>query len=192
MARTSKPTLKEIAQATGVSQSTASRALSGSPAIASDTVARVVAAAESMNYPFKRKQLGEHAEGRKGVVGMVVAALQNAFYPYLVDQIQDELDALGYDIVLIIDELSNRSSSRKFQSLFDTALDGVLFTTACIHSPSVDLLLERQIPTVLAVRSNQRGNVTVVESDNYMAGKDAADHLIALGHNRDRIHSWPS
>lgn len=182
MVRKPKTTLKQVAEAAGVSQSTASRALSGSQAIAADTVARVAATAKALNYATKRKPAIDRQEGRKGVVGMVVAALQNAFYPYLVDRIHDELDALGYDIVLIIDELSNSSSSRKVQGLIDTALDGVLFTTASIHSPAVDLLVEREIPTVLAIRSNKRGNVTVVESDNRMAGLDAARHLLDLGH----------
>ena len=184
MARKARTTLKEIAQAAGVSQSTASRALSGSAVIAPETVARVVAVAESLNYPAKRRPATARAVGRKGVVGVVVAALHNAFYPYLVDRIHDELDALGYDIILIIDELSNSSSSRKVQGLIDTALDGVLFTTASIGSPAVELLVERQIPMVLAMRSNKRDNVSVVESDNLMAGRDAAHHLVQLGHRR--------
>ena len=183
MPRKSKVTLKQIAEVAGVSQSTASRALAGRSAIASETVARVEAAADTLQYAPRRPSR-ERGGDRKGVVGVVVAALHNAFYPFLVDRLHDELDALGYDMILIIDELSNSSSSRKIQGLIDTALDGVIFTTATIDSPAVDLLVARRVPVVLAIRSNRKGNASVVESDNEMSGREAADHLLSLGHVR--------
>ena len=183
MSRSRKVTLKQIAEAAGVSQSTASRALGGSSAIALETVARVEAAANTLEYTSHRAGR-ERGANRKGVVGVVVAALHNAFYPFLVDRLHDELDALGYDMILIIDELSNSSRSRKIQGLIDTALDGVIFTTASIHSPAVDLLVERHLPVVLAIRSNGKDNASVVESDNEMSGREAAEHLVTLGHTR--------
>ena len=183
MPQSRRVTLKQIAEAAGVSQSTASRALAGSSAIASETVARVEAAADTLQYA-PRRTARERGGDRKGVVGVVVAALHNAFYPFLVDRLHDELDALGYDMILIIDELSNSSSSRKIQGLIDTALDGVIFTTASIGSPAVDLLVARRVPVVLAIRSNRKGNASVVESDNEMSGQEAAEHLISLGHTR--------
>ena len=177
-----KITLRDIAAAAGVAESTVSRAFTGQAPIAEDTRERILSAARKLNYLPRRRVTKKSSTERKGVVGVIVAALHNSFFPYLVDRIHDELDALGYDMILIIDELSNSSSSRKIQALIDTALDGVIFTTATIGSPAVDLLVERDIPTVLAIRSNKRRNVDVVESDNKMAGSEAMHHLLELGH----------
>lgn len=178
-----KATLKDIAVSADVSESTASRALARHPAIAEVTRKRVWSAAAELGYTRHLKRVTAQADQRR-VVGVVVAALNNSFYPYLVDRIHNELDALGYEMILIVDELSNNSGSRKIQSLIDTALDGVIFTTATIGSPVVDMFVDRGIPVVLAIRSNRRDNTTVIESDNRMAGREAAQYLLSLGHRR--------
>lgn len=177
--------LKDVADAAGVSEATASRVLAGVANISDETRKRVMAAAEDIGYAPRRKQpAAALGNDRKGLVGVVVAALQNSFYPYLIDHLHNELDMLGFDMILIIDELSSRGASRKIQSLIDTSLSGVIMTTASIDSPAVELLTERGIPTVLAIRSNNRGNVPVVESDNRMAGAEALNHLVELGHQK--------
>lgn len=178
-----KTTLREVASEAGVAESTASRALADHPGIAEDTRTRVREAARHLGYRKSRKTMSGTAE-RRGLVGVVVGALHNAFYPYLANRIHDELDALGYGMMLIVDELSDSGSGRKLKPLVDTALDGVIIATASIGSPAVDLLVERRIPTVLAIRSNKRGNVDVVESDNHMTGTEAMRHLLELGHRR--------
>lgn len=183
MSESSQTTLRDVASEAGVSESTASRALSGYPGIANDTRNRIFQIAEQLGYKKSRRRMGE-SNDRRGLIGVVVAALHNSFYPSLVSQIHDELEALGFDTILIIDDTLDFGSGRKLQSLINTSLDGVIFATASIESPAVDFLVEHRVPTVLAIRSNKRGNVDVVESDNYMAGVEAARHLIELGHYR--------
>ncbi|MYB35080.1 MAG: LacI family transcriptional regulator [Gammaproteobacteria bacterium] len=179
-------TLRNIADAAGVSESTASRALAGSGQLADSTRSKIMDAADRLGYqsPSRKIQLSQTASfDRRGIVGVVVAALHNSFYPYLVDRLHDELDDLGFDMVLIIDEVTRDRASRKLRSLIDT-LDGVVVTTATIGSPMVEFLKDSQKPTVLAIRSNMRDNVPVTESDNFMAGVEALRHLVSLGHRR--------
>ena len=175
-----KTTLRQVASEAGVAESTASRALADHPAIAEETRGRVMEAARRLGY---RKSRRSSAEQRR-LIGVVVGALHNTFYPYLANRIHDELDALGYGMILIIDELSDSGSGRKLQPLVDTALSGVIVATASVGSPAVDDLVERGVPTVLAIRSNKRNNVDVIESDNHMAGVEAIRHLVQLGHRR--------
>lgn len=118
---------------------------------------------------------------KRGVIGVVVAALNNSFFPYLVDRLHNDLDDLGFDMVLIIDEITRDRAGRKLRSLIDT-LDGVIVTTAMIESPMVDFLVDQGLPTVLAIRSNMRRNTHVVESDNVAAGREALEHLVSLEH----------
>ena len=174
-------TLRDVASEAGVAESTASRALAGHSGIAEGTRARIVAAAEQLGYK-KSNRLSSEAPDRRGLVAVVVEALHNSFFSYIVDRIHAELDILGFDAMLIVDESVSPGSRRKVRSLIDTAFDGVIVTTASIGSPAVEFLVERRIPTVLAVRSNKAGNVDVIESDNRMAGIEAAGHLLELGH----------
>ncbi len=172
-----------MAKAAGVAESTASRALAGFSVISSQTRERVAEAAEQLGY-CRPQRISKGSDVRRGLVGVVVAALHNSFYAHLVDNIHDELDTHGFDMILIIDELSNVRLGPKFEMLVNNSLDGIIFATASVESPTVDLLAERNIPVVLAVRSNQRGNVSVVESDNATAGAEATRHLIELGHSK--------
>ena len=177
-----KITLRAVALEAGVAESTASRALQGGGQLSEATRARVALAAEKLGYALPQRPLAvNHAARRRGVIGVVVAALHNSFYPYLVDRLHNELDELGFDVILIIDDITRDRAGRKLRALIDT-LDGVIVTTAMIGSPTIDFLIERQKPTVLAIRSNMRDNVDVVESDNFAAGSEALKHLIALGH----------
>lgn len=176
-------TLRKIAAEAGVAESTASRALSGHASIAEETRLRVQEIARRLGYS-RRKRPQPESGHRRGLVGAVVAALHNSFYPFLIDRIHDELDALGFDMILIIDDLSNAGNSRKIQGLIDTSLDGVIFATASIRSPAVEQLIDKGTPTVLAIRSNKGDNVDVVESDNLAAGAEAVRHLLDLGHRR--------
>lgn len=183
-----KPTLKDIASAARVSEATASRALALNPAIASDTRERIWLIAQQLGYSKHltrdlKKTASTDRENRR-VIAIVTSALHNSFYPFLVDKIHSELDALGYEMTLVIDEMSNNADSRKMRSLLDTPLAGIIFTTARIGSPTVNLFVAKGIPTVLAVRSNKQDNTTVIESDNFMAGYEAAQHLFSLGHKR--------
>ncbi|MCY4306047.1 MAG: LacI family DNA-binding transcriptional regulator [Aestuariivita sp.] len=178
--------LKDIADAAGVSESTASRALAGSGQLSVLTRNKIVEAADRLGYNTPRGRLKRNQTGlrdHRGLVGVVVAALHNSFFPYLVDQLNNDLDDLGFDMVLIIDEITQDRASRKLRRLIDT-LDGVILTTALIGSPMVEFLKDRKKPTVLAIRSNMQNDVHVAESDNFSAGVEALRHLVSLGHKR--------
>lgn len=180
-----KITLRDVAAAAGVAESTASRALTGSGQLAERTREKIFQAAEGLGYEIAPRDAASNAGfgARRGVIGVVVAALHNSFYPYLVDRLHNELDDLGFDMILIIDEITRDRAGRKLRSLLDK-LDGVVVTTAMIGSPMVEFLIERKMPTVLAIRSNLQDDVDVVESDNVTAGVEALEHLVDLGHRR--------
>lgn len=185
-----KVTLRDVAVKAGVAESTASRALAGNGQISSETQQRILNAAKDVGYELKDR-VQTASRGRSGIIGVVVAALHNSFYPYLVDRLYNELDDMGYDMVLIIDELTHARANQKLRSLIDQ-LDGVIVTTATIGSAMVEFLVERKVPTVLAIRSALNPAVDVVESDNYTAGAEAMRHLVELGHTSIGILLGPT
>jgi LacI family transcriptional regulator len=125
---------------------------------------------------------GRHADPR--TVGVVVASLQNQFFPFFVDHLHDALRALGFHMTLIIDDFARAEASGAFEPLFRRYLSGVIFATATTDSRIAAALHEAGVPIVLAVRSVDGLEVDCVQADNVMAGELAAQHLLALGHRR--------
>jgi len=68
-------------------------------------------------------------------------------------------------------------------ALSDGRVDGVLMLRD-EGDPTLEALLERGFPLVLFFSRSNEPNVSYVDCDNFMGGKLAASHLIALGHKR--------
>jgi LacI family transcriptional regulator len=185
----SRVTIKAVAEAVGVAESTASRALAGHPAVNEATRAAVVEAARKLGYAVRRAAPPRSApDAGRGAgprtVGVVVASLQNQFFPFFVDHLHDALRALDFHMTLIIDDFARAEASGAFEPLFRRYLSGVIFATATTDSRIAAALHEAGIPIVLAVRSVDGLEVDCVQVDNIMAGELAAQHLLSLGHRR--------
>jgi LacI family transcriptional regulator len=182
-------TIKDVADAVGVAESTVSRALAGHAAVNEATRATVIEAARRMGYALRRVPVaaGETVISPRGgprTVGVVVASLQNQFFPFFVDHLHDALRGLGFHMTLIIDDFARAEATGAFEPLFRRYLSGVIFATATTDSRIAAALQEAGVPLVLAVRSVDGLEVDCVQVDNEMAGELAAQHLISLGHRR--------
>jgi LacI family transcriptional regulator len=182
--RRGRPTIRDIADTLGVAESTASRALAGHPAVNEQTRAAVFEAARRLGYVQKRAPLAEPAASGPRTAGVVVASLQNQFFPFFVDHLHDALRGLGFHMTLIIEDFARAEASGAFEPLFRRFLSGVILATATTDSRVAAALQEAGVPIVLAVRSVDGIDVDCVQVDNVMAGELAARHLIALGHRR--------
>jgi LacI family transcriptional regulator len=181
-------TIRQVAEAVGVAESTVSRALAGHPAVRESTRAAVLEASRRLGYPARKPALPQPAllpaRGDSRAVGVVVAALQNQFFPFFVDYLHDALRALGFHMTLIIDDFARAGASSAFEPLFRRYLAGVVLATATTDSRIAVALHEAGIPLVLAVRSVDGLEADCVQIDNVMAGELAAQHLLELGHTR--------
>jgi len=93
--------LRQVAQHSGVSVSTASRALSGSPRVSGQTVAKVRAAAAALGY---RPNASARAlrTARSQFIGLVITNLVNTSFHTIAEVVQRELVRRGYQLMLSI------------------------------------------------------------------------------------------
>lgn len=187
--RPSGTTSWTVAREVGVSQSTVSRALRQDPRVRPETRRKIQAAAERLGY---RAAAAEGTGVSQRTIGVVVADLTNPFFPSLLTPIHDELRLMGYRVVLFAERTDIPTGQEALSRLLDHSIDGVLVTTATLGSRFPDAVRERDLPLVLLNRHVDGMDVDRVVADNHEGGRQAARHLLELGHERIAVVRGPA
>jgi DNA-binding LacI/PurR family transcriptional regulator len=176
-----------VAQAAGVSTSTASLAFSRKGPVAPETVARVHAAAERLGYAGPDPLASSLRQGRSGIVGVVVEgrllhAFRDPFAVSVLDGLSQVLDEIPAGMLLIAQPAG--TPERAITQLSATALDAVVFSLCGPDTnPAVDHLAARGIP-MLGDGSPADPRITHLALDNRGATIELCRHLESLGHRR--------
>lgn len=179
-------TVVDIAQAAGVSKSTVSLVLQGSPLVKAATRAKVVEVMNELGYVYNRGAANlRQASRRSGIIGVVVNDLTNSFYAEM---------AVGVDMVVqsagFVQLLSNTGESIDRQrdivaSMREHGISGLLVSPArATDTNDFKPLIAAGIPVVVVVRSLPGLKASSVVADNANGVAMAVDHLVALGHQR--------
>lgn len=191
-----KPTLASVAQAAGVSLSTASLAFSSSGPIAEKTRAKVLAAAESLGYRGPNPLGRQLRSGRSGIVGVVIGdQLRRSFRDpvsiQVLDGLASTLGSLGLGVLLIPGGMTE-DGRRVVDPLVETAGMDVAILIWGVHGtdPTLDALVRRGVPVVIGEGRPVDGAALVGIDDR---GGTAAltRHLTELGHERMAVISLP-
>lgn len=175
-------TLRDVAHASGVSISTASRALSDHEYVKPATRARVIEAARDLGYavnPVARRL----RRNRTRTVGLLMPDMHNSSFSseaarYLQRQLQD----YGYGLVIYVTRNDREVELRCLERLRDQEVDGVIHVPAT--TAGAELLAEgpRPIPVVELFRQSGSEHVDAVIYDSTTAAATLTTHLLGLGH----------
>ncbi|MBM7047349.1 LacI family DNA-binding transcriptional regulator [Rhizobium lusitanum] len=179
-------TVIDIAKAAGVSKSTVSLVLQGSPLVNEGTRVKVSAAMRELGYVYNRGAATLRQTGAKSkIIGVVVNDLTNSFFAEL---------AVGVDMVVqsagFVQFLSNTSESIDRQreviaSMREHGISGLIVSPArATEAADFKPLVAAGIPVVVAVRSLPGAKVSSIVSDNHEGTAAAVRHLASLGHRR--------
>ncbi len=187
---TTKITSLEVARRAGVSQSAVSRVFTPGASASAKTVAKVRKAAEELGY---RPNVLARAmvSGRSRIIGLVVAYLENQFYPVALEHLSNALQALGYHILIFTAPNSKDGVATVMQDLMDYQVDGIIAASVSISSDLASRAQSLGIPVVLFNRGQDGVDFTNVTSDNIRGGQKIARFLLAGDHRRiAHIAGW--
>jgi DNA-binding LacI/PurR family transcriptional regulator len=186
-AATGVPTLRDVAEIAGVSQSTVSRILSGAPTaipIAATTRARVIAAAKRLDYrpnPLARGLTG----ARTMLLGAVVRDITDPSFPAIIEAVTAEAKAHGYDVVLGHAQGVADEALELWGVLESRHCDAILLLGDLSDQPALIESLETTREPVVALWHGARSTVLpTVNVDNRSAIMTVMEHLASLGHER--------
>ena len=178
-ARPARPNLAAVAALAGVSPSTASLAFSGAGPVSDATRARVLAAAEKLDYGGPDPRAQSLRRGRSGTVGVVMEdrlreAFRDPMNVAMLDGLADALGSAGLGLLLMTEP----------ESVASAPMDAVVLVGCSTQlDRSLHVLRQRGIP-VVAIEAEHMPDVLSIDLDNRDATARVARYLQELGHTR--------
>ncbi|HYW72180.1 MAG TPA: LacI family DNA-binding transcriptional regulator [Pyrinomonadaceae bacterium] len=177
-------TLADIAKALGVSKMTVSRAINNHPEISPDTRARILEAAQRMNYrpnQFARAL----TTNRSYLLGVVVPDLMHSYFAEICRGIESVAKPLGYQNLICSTDENIGNEEAEIEALLPRT-DGLILASSA--SPADTKFYRRAIRDrariVLIDRHLEGVKCPAVTTDDVKVGEMATEHLLNLGHRR--------
>lgn len=185
-----KITSVDVARHAGVSQSAVSRVFTPGASASAATKEKVLKAAEELGYrpnPIARAMI----TGKSRIIGLLVAYLDNQFYPVALERLSHALQARGYHILVFMVPQHNGDIGDIVQELLDYQVDGIVMASVSMSNELTAQCHAAGIPVVLFNRGQDDPRLTTVTSDNIAGGRAVANFLVAGGHRRiAHIAGW--
>jgi LacI family transcriptional regulator len=174
-------TLADVARKAHVGASTVSRVINGARRVSPQTLARVRAAIQQLNYhpnQVARTLRGEQTR----TIGLIVPSVADSFFANCAEAAEEVCQTHNFHLTVACSNNSPRIELEHLHSLIQRRVDGLLLAPADSHNPELVRFLDRVlIPVVSIDRPVHDSSVPCVISNNYRGAKDATQHLIAHG-----------
>ncbi|HEV8139217.1 MAG TPA: LacI family DNA-binding transcriptional regulator [Pyrinomonadaceae bacterium] len=177
-------TLADIARALGVSKMTVSRAINNHSEISPETRARILEAAQRMNYrpnQFARAL----TTNRSYLLGVVVPDLMHSYFAEICRGIESVAKPLGYQNLICSTDEDAASEEDEIGALLPRT-DGLIVASSALPTETkfYRRLTREHAKLVLIDRQLEGVKCPMVTTDDVKVGLLATNHLIGLGHRR--------
>lgn len=177
-------TLIDVARRAGVSKSTVSNVIRGASLVAEPTRRRVEQAIADIGYHPNAIARALKARA-SSALGIVVPDLANPFYAELAVSVERAASAIGFAVLTAHTECAPKTEEEAGRAFLERRVDGVIIAGVSLGSTLPGLLLDRDVPVVLASFGEPKDKrLGVIDHDDGAAMETIVDHLYGLGHRR--------
>jgi LacI family transcriptional regulator len=182
-------TLKDVAAASGVSISTASRALDERTTSRSAAAANVRKIAEELGY--RRNSFASSLRrGETRTLGVLVPRLSDTVMALMFEELEKAASSRGYFAMVATSGDDPEDERRAAETLLDRNVDGLILATARVDDELPDMLRQRKVAHALVLRTDGLSPSSL--GDDEVGGYLAVRHLIDLGHRDIAVVTGPS
>ena len=176
-------TIKDIAKQAGVSHSTVSRALHGSPLIADETVKRIRQIAVEVGY-FPSAAARSLRTSRSHALGVIVSTIDDPFFSEILQGIEEIAQGRGYSLLMAASQRNPEREQAIVQDMRQRQVDGLIICSASFNTSQQLKLLEFGIPIVVINNQAAEDYRYSIYHDDVDGSRQVTRHLIELGHKR--------
>ena len=178
-------TIKDIAKALNLSNSTVSRALKGSYHISEETRKKVNAFAREHNYrPNLNAQSLKNKKSRS--IGLILDSVHNTFYAEVINGIESVASEKDYHVIITQSHESYEKELKNLEHLLWRSVDGLLISlsTETKDTSRLQELYNQGFPVVFFDRDTDDIETHKVVVDNAGGAYDLTTHLVNQGFRR--------
>jgi len=177
-----KPKLKDVAEAAGVSLTTASFALSGKGRISEEVRQKVIQAVNELGYVRKNRQIESQTGRNVGIFHSIDYewGFIWVFIRPIVEEIEQNMRGMGLNTVMVPIKKSDTNGE-----ILDKIREANVQAVISLHYGNAELftaLEEMEIPVVVVMNGNFQDMFYSVCVDDYQGAYEGTLHLIKLGH----------
>ena len=186
-----KVRLKDIADATGFSVNTVSKALQNSSIISESTKARIREKAREYGY------VGDGIAGalRSGVtktIAVILGDISNPHFSIMIKEIEHRVRKNGYNTFILNTAEDTELEYAAIVSALHKSVDGIILCPSQKNSDNINFLKNTDTPFVLIGRYFPDIKTDYVICDDRQGGFLITEHLLKLGHERIAFFGGPA
>jgi len=176
-------TLRDVSEASGVSEMTVSRVLRNRGDVSDATRARVLASAKELGY-VPNKIAGALASSRVNLVAVIIPSLSNLVFPEVLTGINDALDDTGLQPVVGVTGYSREKEEKVLYEMLSWRPSGVIIAGLEHSEASRAMLKASGIPVVEIMDVDGTPVDSVVGISHRRAGEKMANAILRAGYQR--------
>ena len=174
-------TSADVARLAGVSQSAVSRVFTDGASASAKTSAKVREAAALLGYRPNRLARSL-LTGKSYMVGLVVAYLDNYFYPDVLEKLSKALQQQGYHVLIFMAAQTADNIDHVVEEILEYQVDAIVTASVALSSELADRCQLAGIPIVQFNRVQEHSRFSSVTTDNLRGGGEIAGHLLDQGY----------
>ena len=169
------PSIKDVAALAGVGVGTVSRVINNVKNVRPQTKEKVQKAIKELNY-IPNEIARNFKMNQSKMIALLLPSIWNPFFSQLAYYIEDELDKVGFKLMLC----NSGGKPEKELYYFDMLKQNQVAGIVGITYNDIDAAVTGDIPMV-SIDRHFKSNITCVTSDNFNGGRMALKELIKAG-----------
>lgn len=176
-------TIKDIAREAGVTHTTVSRALRGSPLISVETSDRIRKIATTMGYEPSAAARSLKTN-RSQVLGVILSHIADPFFSEILQGIDEVAQQRGYSLFIAAAQHNLAREESIVKTMREHRVDGVIICSTPFSPKQSHLFKSTNTPIVVINNQAAEDYRYSIYHDDLYGSQQVVQHLIDLGHKR--------